>query len=231
MPRVGTVVMPVTGTTGAGNPNPDEQPKSTPTLKKTFDDEMLFKLLRAEYSRMRGPFGTFISARNVRDLGFLSYTKGSQLVKQDRGARRKTFLVNGGDGFAETELLALYRRPKRGRGEHGWVEWIKRLPKNSGTENSKEKVALELVEGWCIWRISLALLLVVVASLVAVLLWTFLGVEGKYQFLNCNCRLRKGQEEFRGAGGRVEAGAALGVLVLLLGWTLVGGWVLLSWLV
>lgn len=227
VPRVSKVVVPVTGATGAENPNFDEQPTNTPTLRNGFDDEMLFKLVRAEYSRMRGLFGKLIGARNVRDLGFLSYTKGSQLVKQDKGARRRTFPVDGNDGFAETELLAFYRKPKLGRGEHGWVDRIERLEKNSGGDDPREKVALELVEGWCIWKIALALLLVVVASLAAALLWTFLGVG----YLNCHCRLRKSQDGFRGAGGRVETGAVLGTLVLLLGWTGVGAWILLSWLV
>lgn len=220
----------MTGATGAENPSSDEQPTSTPTLRNGFDDEMLFELIRAEYSRMRGLFGNLVSARNVRNLGFLSYTKGSQLVKQDKGVRRRTFAVDGDDGFAETELLAFYRRPKLGRGEHRWVDRIERLEKNSGGGDSREKVALELVEGWCIWKVALALLLVVLASLAAALLWTFLGLGGS-GYLKCHCRLRNNQDGFRGAGGRVETGAVLGTLVLLLGWTGVGGWILLSWLV
>lgn len=229
VPRVGKVAVPVTGATGAENQNSDERPKSTPTTQ--FDDEMLLKSIRAEYNRMRGLFGIFISSRNVRDLGFISYAKGSQLVKQDRGACRKTFPVNGGQGFAETELLAFYRRPKLGRGKRGWVEWIERLPENSGGENLREKVALELVEGWCIRKIALALLLVMVVSLAATLLWTFLGAGGNFRYFKCHCRLRKIEEGFRGAGGRVETGAVLGALVLFLGWTGVGAWALLSWLV
>lgn len=231
VPRVSKVIVPATGARGSEIQNPIKQPKRAATLKKEFDDEMLFKLIRTEYRRMRGLLGIFISARNVRDLGFLSYAKGSQLVKQDRGARRKTFPVNGGEGFAETELLALYRRPKLGRAERGWVEWIKRLPENSGGEDSSEKVALELVEGWCIRKIALALLLMVVVSLAATLLWTFLGVGGKYGYFKYNYRLRDSQGGFRGAGDRLETGAVLGALVLLLGWTGVGAWILLSWLV
>lgn len=229
VPRMSKVVVPVTGVTGTENPNSDEQPKST-TSTKGLDDEMLFKLIRARYRRMRGLFRISISARNVRDLGFLSYAKGSQLVKQDGGARRKTFPINGGEGFVETELLALYRKPKLGRGKHRWIEWIQRLPENSRGENSRGKVALELVEGWCIRKIAFAFLLVVVASLAATLLWTLLGV-GSYGYFLCHCRLRKSQDGFRGAGDRVEAGAVLGALVLLLGWTGVGAWILLSWLV
>ena len=229
VPRMSKVVVPVTGGTGTENPNSDEQPKST-TSTKGLDDEMLFKLIRARYRRMRGLFRISISVRNVRDLGFLSYAKGSQLVKQDGGARRKTFPINGGEGFAETELLALYRKPKLGRCKHRWVEWIQRLQENSRGEDPRGKVAVERVEGWCIRKIAFAFLLVVVASLAATLLWTLLGV-GRYGSFLCHCRLRKSQDGFRGAGGRVEAGAVLGALVLLLGWTGVGAWILLSWLV
>ena len=36
---------------------------------------------------------------------------------------------------------------------------------------------------------------------------------------------------FRDAGGRVETGVVLGILALMFGWTGIGAWVLLSWLV
>lgn len=193
-----------------------------------FDDERLFKLIGAEYRRMRGgsSLPPLFHVRGVRDLGFLSFAKPSQLVKQDRGCqRRKTFPVNGDDGFAETELLILYQKPRLGRGEHAWVDWIARRPENNGVQVS-EKIALELVEGWCVEKIAVAVLAVVVSSLLATALWTFLGVGG------CTlCFLRQDQEGFRNAGGRLETGVALGILVLMLGWTGVGAWVLLSWLV
>ncbi|MCJ1231066.1 hypothetical protein MMC12_007741 [Toensbergia leucococca] len=58
---------------------------------------------------------------------------------------------------------------------------------------------------------AVAAVVVFIASLTAVLLWIFLGVGG-------------GREKFRGAAGRVETGAVLGVLVLMLGWTGIGAW-------
>lgn len=36
---------------------------------------------------------------------------------------------------------------------------------------------------------------------------------------------------YKGSGGRVETGAVLGMLVLMFGWTGVGAWLGLSWLV
>lgn len=123
-------------------------------------------------------------------------------------------------------MLALYRNPKLGRGEHAWVDWIGRRPENNGVMGS-EKIALELVEGWCVRKIGMALVAVLLASALSALLWTFLGEGG------CTlCFIRnETQTGFRNAGGRLEAGAMLGLLVLSLGWTAVGGWVFLSWLV
>lgn len=213
--------------------SPQKTPGSTSSTdpQREFDDEKLFKLIRAEYGRMRGTtyhtIANLFRARDVRDVGFLSFSKASQLIKSDRGSqRRKTFPVSGDDGFAESEMLALYRSPKLGRGEYAWVDWIGRRPENNGVVGS-EKIALELVEGWCVRKIGLALVAVLLASALSALLWTFLGAGG------CTlCFLRtETQTGFRNAGGRLETGLMLGLLVLLLGWTTVGAWAFLSWLV
>lgn len=213
--------------------SPQKSPGSNSSTdpQREFDDERLFKLIRAEYGRMRGTtyhtIANLFRARDVRDVGFLSFSKASQLLKSDRGSqRRKTFPVSGDDGFAESEMLALYRSPKLGREEYAWVDWIGRRPENNGVMGS-EKIALELVEGWCVRKIGMALVAVLLASVLSALLWTFLGAGG------CTlCFLRnETQTGFRNAGGRLETGLMLGLLVLLLGWTTVGGWVFLSWLV
>lgn len=90
-----------------------------------------------------------------------------------------------------------------------------------------ENIALELVEGWCVLKIGMALVAVLLVSAFSASLRTFLGARG------CAlCFLRnETQTGFRNAGGRLETNAMLGLLVLLLGWTAVGGWVFLSWLV
>ena len=142
-----------------------------------------------------------------------------------------SFLMNGEDGFLETKLLSLYRKPSLGRDKHELVEWIARLPENSGRRNSTQgKFALELEDGWWVEKIGLAALAVLVLTLLATLLWNFLGVGSHYGDLKFLCRSRGCHDGFRGAGGRVETGAVLGALVLMLGWTGVGVWVFLSWL-
>ncbi len=65
---------------------------------------------------------------------------------------------------------------------------------------------------------------VVLLSILATLLWVFVGVGSQLPGTEVSMG-------FRDAGGRVETGVALGAFVLLLGWTGVGAWVALSWLV
>lgn len=238
-PRVRRVIFVSAATRGAaprvGGSGANGPASSVSALSRDFDDEKLFDSIRAEYGRMRGAFGGLLSARKVRDLGFLSYSRASQLAKQHKGARRKIFPVNVEDGFVETKLLGLYRKPRIGRGKYEWVEWISRLPENSGGQGSNEgKFALELVEGWWVAKIGLAVLAVVTLSLLATLLWIFLGVGGNHGDLQFLCHPRRCQDGFkdgfRGAGGRVETGAVLGVLVMMIGWTGIGAWVFSSWM-
>ena len=94
-------------------------------------------------------------------------------------------------GFAEARLLELYRCPRMGRSRWEWWDWVRGLPENIAAENggggeaallaaagrSNERFALELVEGWSVGRIVVALGLVGVCSIAACLLWIFLGVN------------------------------------------------------
>ncbi len=88
-------------------------------------------------------------------------------------------------------------------------------------------------------KIGIAVFLVVIVSMLATLLWTLLGSNGSVVLQSDGLtgltgfplELRLTSAGFRGAGMRVETGLALGALVLLLGWTVVGAWILLNWLV
>jgi len=79
---------------------------------------------------------------------------------------------------------------------------------------------LELVKGWSVLRILVVFMLTLVLAIAAVLLWTFLGVSDDASIVG-----------FRDAGSRVGSGLLLGVLVLIMGWTGMAGWMGLSWLV
>lgn len=221
----------------------DEDEKKPPfraNITVDFDDEKLFRLIKTEYLGMKGILTEITSARAVRGISLLGYHRLSQLaVKEHRRSRRKTFRVYD-DVFTEQRMVDLWAKPDRGRKKHEWVEWIRRLPHCAeASYTEEENVALELIEGWAVGKIGIAVFVVVIVSMLATLLWTLLGSNGSVvlqsdgltDLTGVPLELRLTSAGFRGAGMRVETGLALGVLVLLLGWTAVGAWVLLNWLV
>ena len=185
-----------------------------------IDDAHLFSLLRYQYTLLRPLPRQLLSARCLTGITLLSFSHLSQLAaRHERPVTLKTFRVVDGV-FAE-------KRMGRLGGDEGGEGKAKDKEKG-------EKLALEFVEGWAVGKIVCVLVTVLVASLAAILLWVFLGAgagaqgevlqPGEYSGIG-------GREGVRGAGGRVETGLVLGVLVLLVGWTGTGAWVLLSWLV
>ncbi|KAL9614014.1 MAG: hypothetical protein Q9167_001494 [Letrouitia subvulpina] len=217
--------------------NDEKRPQFRARMSVRFDDEKLFKLLKKEYRRMRGFWKMTLSARSVYGISLLGYHRLSQLAPaDDRRGKRKSFRVYD-DVFTEARMIKLWQKPKLGRKKFEWVDWARRMPKDSEVlQTDDEKIALELVEGWCVRKIVFAVSAAVMLSILATLLWMFLGYRDEVfesvpgdigGFVN----VRAAQGGFRGAAIRVETGVALGVLVLLLGWTGVGAWVLLSWMV
>lgn len=223
-------------------------PNAIEATNDAFDDEKLFRLIRAEYKNMRGYLRNALSARHIESLNLISYGELSSLAEHNRSPLRESFRVQDGI-FAGPQLLRLFRTPHLGRNSHKWVHWVTGLPENSSNnqppndnnDDDDENRALELVEGLSVWRIISALVAVAISSLLATLLWIFLGVDtenialatGNDSFAQASPPVGLGGgfgRGFRGAGGRVQGGALLGALVLMLGWTGVGAWVLLSWL-
>ncbi|KAG9667478.1 hypothetical protein KCU99_g8912, partial [Aureobasidium melanogenum] len=108
-----------------------------------------------------------------------------------------------------------------------------RTPASAGTTSTvnnrfsmirraEQHEGLEFVVSWSVRRILLALVLVLVLSLAATLLWVFLGKDSHSS---------AGRAGFLGAGDRVVAGVVMGICVLLIGCFGVGGWIGISWLV
>lgn len=155
----------------------------------------------------------------------------------------------------EAELIAKFRKPKQGSGSHSWVHWAERVGdgrcgvgglrlsrdlrgrqgirharEGSGEEggewgNGGEEArrGLEFVEGWWVAGIVAALGVMVVLAVAACLLWIFLGgVGGDW---------RDVVWVSQGRAQRVSGGCLIGGLVLLLGWTGVGGWLGVSWVI
>ncbi|KAF2436206.1 hypothetical protein EJ08DRAFT_692089 [Tothia fuscella] len=79
---------------------------------------------------------------------------------------------------------------------------------------------LEFVEGWCLWRILVAVSGVLVCAIAAALCWILLGTQ-----------VSLSRSGYRDSGERVVGGMMIGVFVLLVGWTGVTGWIGLSWLI
>lgn len=228
IPRVKEVLIPVPKETVLVDDSDEKKPIAMATMKKDFDDEKLFKLIRAEYRRMRGFAGSLASARSVKNVGVLHYNNIAEL--SHRGEQRFPGMMFGADNedLIGDGLLALLQDPKVGRRSHKWTEWVKRLPGNSKSENdAREKIAIEFIQGWSLTGIVLAVSTILMLSMAAMLLWIFLGVESVSGIVPGTGDAGGG---FRGAGDRVESGVALGVLVLLFGWTGVGAWILVSWL-
>jgi len=236
IPRVKEVVIPEPKETVLVDDSDEKKPVAMATMRKDFDDEKLFKLIRAEYGKMRGFAGSIASARSVKNVGVLHYGNIAEL--SHRGEQRFPGMMFGAENedLVGDGMLALLQDPKVGRKSHTWTEWVKRLPGNSKSENdAREKIAIEFIQGWSLTGIVLAVTTILMLSMAAMLLWIFLGVGNVSSIVpetgdgggGLRERTRGG---FRGAGDRVESGVALGVLVLLFGWTGVGAWILVSWL-
>ncbi|KAI9808430.1 MAG: hypothetical protein M1827_007249 [Pycnora praestabilis] len=244
------------------SPTADTPIKSKHFLSLDFDDEKLFRAMQREYARLSGgTLKVWISARGLRSLVPVSYSArppplmantavmASPAEAQCRMSVNRSSLSQGGivTGAAstggirkveQTRLWQIYRRPSLGHGHSG-----------AGTGDSEEdisipgigdKAALEFIEGWHVLRLVSAVTIVLIASLIALLLWVFLGVEGTAGALAGEFDMggQVGSWDgggmrggFRGAGGRVETGAVLGGFVLILGWTIIGVWLAISWLV
>lgn len=236
IPRVKEVVVPVPNETVFVDDSDEKKPVAMATMRKDFDDEKLFKLIRAEYGKMRGFAGSIASARSVKNVGVLHYSNIAELGHRgEQGFQGMMFGAENEDLVGDG-MLALLQDPKVGRKGHTWIEWVKRLPGNSKSDNdTREKIAIEFIQGWSLTGIVLAVTTILMLSMAAMLLWIFLGVGNVSSIVpetgdGGGALRERTRGGFRGAGDRLESGVALGVLVLLFGWTGVGAWILVSWL-
>ncbi|MCJ1310622.1 hypothetical protein MMC25_004287 [Agyrium rufum] len=195
-----------------------------------FDDQELWLSVRQKYRVMRGFPRRLLCARTLQGVRLLGYSSLAELME---GHQRLMHTNARGreDTFAEERIMEFIKRPQSGKGKSEWVEWIGALPENQLDlvgGNAREMVALEFVEGWAVDRIAMAGLVVMLMSAAATVLWIMLGVPsgiaadmgGKFVGVG-----------FQGAGARFEGGIVFGVLVLVMGWSGLIGWLGLSYLV
>ena len=241
--KVKKIVIPTPPEIALVDNSDEKKPPLKATLRRDFDDEKLFKLIRAEYNSMRGPLRRLASARTVRSMNLLAYRSTSALVSKQ--AKSMHFRLKENDEYLhEGRMLDLFKKPTLGKRHNEWVEWVTTLPENSTIEPiDNERIALELVEGWSTSKFLAAVATVLVCSLAITLLWIFLGTGGNTlgfetssinlpgELSDNNAATVQSPVGYKGAGGRVEIGVALGILVLMFGWTNIGAWILLNWLV
>ncbi|KAI9710612.1 MAG: hypothetical protein M1812_007376 [Candelaria pacifica] len=203
------------------NPAADSPTKTKHFTGLDFDDEALFKVMRNRYRKTRGFLRRLLSLRGLKSISILSSPNRHPPLRKDS---EKPFFRNQSSTsstgqYSPQQLWAHYRKPKLGRGHYDWVDWVHRLPSNSVQgEQSGDKVALEFVEGWRVGLLFIAVLVLSLVSVAAAVLWVILG-------------LGNGEKEgYMNAGGRVETGVVLAGVVLMMGWTGVGAWGILSWL-
>lgn len=234
-PKMKRIVIPKPQATSLVDESTGRRPNIRATLTRDFDDEKLCKLIRTEYNGMRGVLRQMASARAVRNISLLSYRSTSQLVS--RHAKPMHLDIRQDDGeFAEARIFKLFQSPKKGRKRHEWTQWIRSQPENIvETPSESDHVALELVEGWSAGKINVAAACVLVCSFGATILWIFIGARrgnlALHNAFRAGAQLGREHVGYRDAGDRVGSGAVLGLLVLFFGWTAVGAWALLSWLI
>ena len=200
---------------------------STP-FHETLDDEKLIRKIRAEYFSLRGWWKVCLAARSLSTIRVIAFRKSNDLTTFERA------LCHHHDtNEADRNLSDMMRYPRAGRRRTGWVEWVRGLPQNSTVEapwdkhvDGCKKVALEIVETWSPFRITLAIVSVGILSIIAVVLWTILGIN---QQEGLTVEHESSTLGWRGSGGRVQTASLLGVLTLLLGWSGISGWLFLSW--
>ncbi|KAK3170839.1 hypothetical protein OEA41_002923 [Lepraria neglecta] len=255
IPKVKTILLPSSHETPLIDATEIGHPPITASLSQIVDDERLFTLLRSEYNSMRGPLHHLASARNVCSLKLLSYTSMSQLASR-QGLSMQFRGDDVQEEIAEARMLEMFWKPRMGRRKKEWVSWVRRLPENAkrAEAGDRDKIAIEFVEGWAVGKLYAAVIAVLVCSLLATLLWIFVGqggsglelknmMSGSPPYLKdlvdgnnglsgaLGAQVGARPVGYKGSGGRVETGAVLGVLVLMFGWTGVGAWLELSWLV
>ncbi|MCJ1381365.1 hypothetical protein MMC17_004475 [Xylographa soralifera] len=212
-----------------------------------FDDEALSRRLLSEYRKLRGRWRILLGARSLQGARIVIYSHPYELFAAT-GSRdvdhffQPTYRLSGSawQDVAAVESRHLHflkeylARPERGAGKDEVVQWLRQL--GGKDEADAERVAVKFVESWSVWRLSIAIVSVLVLSIAAALLWVFLGVdttnvvEQSLGIGNDGKPVLQKETLSRGIGGRLESGLLLGLLMLFLGWTGLSGWALMSWL-
>lgn len=243
LPKVTSITIPASNDFTAVGASHGEKQKHFRAL--VFDDEEFFRQIRLAYADIAGP-RRFFSARTLARIA----VSGPATRAADAGygwlhqPRSPRVLAYKGltDTFSEEKILQHYRKPTLGKSRYAFVHWAHRLaaapparspafptddehpdtPSAELVRRVEQPEGLEYIISWSRSRILAALLIVLLLSVVAVLLWTFLG--------NSTTPHWPSNGGFRGAGDRVGTGILIGIFVFLSGMGCFTAWLGISWL-
>ncbi|KAF2173762.1 hypothetical protein M409DRAFT_16035 [Zasmidium cellare ATCC 36951] len=245
LPKVTSITIPASNDFTAVGAGQGEKQKHFKAL--VFDDAEFFHQIRLAYVELSGP-RRFFSARSLARIA----VSGPATRAADAGygwlhqPRSPRVLAYKGltDTFSEEKILQHYRNPGLGKSRYAFVHWAHRLaaappparstafptddehpdsPNAELVRRMEQPEGLEYIISWSISRILSALLIIVLLSIVAVLLWTFLGKSTTPNWPS--------NGGFRGAGDRVGTGILIGIFVFLSGMGCFAAWLGVSWLV
>jgi hypothetical protein len=206
-----------------------------------FDGKFFAERLRAAHRELAGSwFRRTFSARKLRSIQLQQTNTWSGAPATQQPERSVSGLLAVGEGiehtsdtrspFTEESLMKLYRKPVTGKARYTWVHWARRVsasnsllpthqPLEKSTASSPASVTtIQFLHTPSKLKMLFALLLMLIMSIAAALLWIFLGAAGT-GYRNDVSRQRS---------DRVGSGMAVGVLVLLLESMGFGAWVAFS---
>lgn len=196
--------------------NGSEESKSK-TQRADFDDEQLFLLLKIQYRNLQGPIRRFISLRTLTSLQLI-HSSPNSLEVLGTGHVHSTLPTNS--HLTQSLLLDHYQKPRRGRGEYMWTDWIHHLSGSLAQfPADNAPLTVEFIDGWSVPEIVLLGSCFLLLSLSAGPLWIVFGVDAQ------------GATGFDTVGARVHTGLLLSGVVLLLSWSVLALWIALSWLI
>lgn len=190
-------------------------------------------------------YGWLLSPRSPRELAFKglhdTFGEDKLLANYRRPAMGKSrfAFVHWAHRLAAAETMRVSMLPsplasaQHGIGDQG-REQERGISGPDLVRKAEQPGGLEFVFSWSILRLSLALGLVLAASVAATLLWVLLGRSTSSAGLDVSSSSSSGPgtgSGFRDAGDRVESGLVMGISVLLVSLSAFAGWVGVSWLV
>jgi hypothetical protein len=199
--------------------------------RSTYDDEALFKVLRKSYREtLLGLAQYLVTARALQSVTFMD------------------------PRFDTASFLKHLHRPRAGHKRKTWLIWLREhqvKPSTNSSNGSEKSVSFSSPAStprmpffkmhkvhprltfhfeFSLVRVALAILLIIMMSALAAILWVLFGVPG-YAAAHGHDDLAMPLEKWQvDAQGRVLTGLVLGVFVALLGTLGGGGWIAVSWL-